>query len=492
MAGDSRERPPLEPSGCMGMDIGGSLVKFVFLELQETPAWCDASVQTALQKIAEEGKSLWQYDAQLSFFDDKLKGTLHFLSFESTIVEEAVNKFRQLGVHSKLSKIHTAGGGAYKYAELFQKLLGIELVAVDELAVVVRGISWMAEKRWLKEIYGLGAVASTGNMQELQTVNRIKRYLDPRHDELFPLLLVNIGSGVSIVRVDSPVQFARVSGTALGGGTYWGLARLLTGCETWEEATQLAAKGKANLVNLTVADIYGGDYKLSTGAVLPGNLVASFFARASHEENAADTGAILRALTVMIAQNICQISALQARLQGTTRVLFTGNFLRQNALAQQTIAAQMERVTFSSQRDGKGLHCQAFFLEHEGYFGAIGSLLHEAEPQERVHVPPSTRVRRRVDGSSRHAYRSATAPTLDLDGRTYGRQRSLESTFSEESETEARNYRPTPTGRKLEEGLPLVQRQTQARSSFIHGVIVGALLTGALALLLSCRSKRAP
>ena len=48
-------------------------------------------------------------------------------------------------------------------------------------------------------------------------------------EPLFPYLLVNIGSGVSMVKVDGPGAYERVSGTNLGGGSFWGLCRLLTG-----------------------------------------------------------------------------------------------------------------------------------------------------------------------------------------------------------------------------------------------------------------------
>ena len=39
-------------------------------------------------------------------------------------------------------------------------------------------------------------------------------------NELFPYLVVNIGSGVSILKVKSPGVFERVSGSSLGGGAY--------------------------------------------------------------------------------------------------------------------------------------------------------------------------------------------------------------------------------------------------------------------------------
>lgn len=62
------------------------------------------------------------------------------------------------------------------------------------------------------------------------------------------------------------------SGTSLGGGTFLGLCCLLTGCETYEEAIELATHGDSNKVDKLVKDIYGGDYPKFN---LPGSTVAS-------------------------------------------------------------------------------------------------------------------------------------------------------------------------------------------------------------------------
>lgn len=51
------------------------------------------------------------------------------------------------------------------------------------------------------------------------TVN-CRKFVDARSDP-FPYLLVNIGSGVSIIKVTSLNEFERVSGSSLGGGTFW-------------------------------------------------------------------------------------------------------------------------------------------------------------------------------------------------------------------------------------------------------------------------------
>ena len=41
--------------------------------------------------------------------------------------------------------------------------------------------------------------------------------------DTFPYLLVNIGSGVSIICIKNETEWERVGGTAMGGGTFWGL-----------------------------------------------------------------------------------------------------------------------------------------------------------------------------------------------------------------------------------------------------------------------------
>lgn len=55
---------------------------------------------------------------------------------------------------------------------------------------------------------------------------------------------------------------------------FLGLCCLLTGCNTFEEAIQLATKGDHTKVDKLIRDIYGGDYDRFD---LPGDLVAARF-----------------------------------------------------------------------------------------------------------------------------------------------------------------------------------------------------------------------
>lgn len=59
---------------------------------------------------------------------------------------------------------------------------------------------------------------------------------------------------------------------SIGGGTFLGLCSLLTGCNTFDEAIELAANGDNTKVDKLVRDIYGGSYSKFG---LPGELVAS-------------------------------------------------------------------------------------------------------------------------------------------------------------------------------------------------------------------------
>ena len=66
----------------------------------------------------------------------------------------------------------------------------------------------------------------------------------------YPYLLVMIGTGVSVLRVDGPRKHERISGSTIGGGTYWGLCRLLTDVEDFESVLNLAERGDPSKVDM--------------------------------------------------------------------------------------------------------------------------------------------------------------------------------------------------------------------------------------------------
>ena len=105
---------------------------------------------------------------------------------------------------------------------------------------------------------------------------------------LFPFLLVNIGSGVSVLKVEGVTQgadgtpkirYRRVGGTACGGATFLGLAKLLTNQPelSFSEALNLASAGDSSKVDKVVGDIYGEAGSKALG--LPASLTAASFGK---------------------------------------------------------------------------------------------------------------------------------------------------------------------------------------------------------------------
>ncbi len=76
------------------------------------------------------------------------------------------------------------------------------------------------------------------------------------------------------------------------------------------------------------------------------------------------------ALLMMITNNIGQVAHLNAVLHKCSKVFFVGSFLRHNSIS-------CRRLAFAINFWSKGA-MEALFLEHEGYFGALGTFLQSA------------------------------------------------------------------------------------------------------------------
>jgi type II pantothenate kinase len=493
----------------IGMDMGGSLSKIcLFAPYTVGGDGVKALLDFVQSETTYGGTGV--REESLSFESTKFGGRFHFIRFETSRTKGAVEMLKRVLLSSNTSNngyrklvIHATGGGALKYAQLFETELGVKLEPEDELETILRGIVFIMME------YPETCYAIKPAVESQSTVDAVEGVV-PMHirvpspikavDELFPFLVVNIGSGVSIVKVDSPSSMRRVSGTAVGGGTYFGLCKLLTRCETFEEAMDMADRGDSRRVNMLVSDIYGEGGYNRVG--LPGSVTASFFGKAasalgatrpassgSHEDiiearrdeqwfrilrttasfhapaaalavyfgeiiypiggglitllcvciialtvdfvrrnrrrarkqilirqGSSNTTAttstttpspnisllrpnivdgkevvfrdedIARALVTMVAQNVTQLAYLNAKIHKTKRIVFTGNFLRHNAIALRVLTTNLTLWS--------GGDVQAVFMEHEGYFGALGAFLSSVNDERNDLPVPPPRVSR--------------------------------------------------------------------------------------------------
>ncbi|KAI5770344.1 PANK2 [Gulo gulo luscus] len=350
-----------------GLDIGGTLVKLVYFEPKDITAEEEEEEVESLKSIRKYLTSNVAYgstgirDVHLELKNLTLcgrKGNLHFIRFPT----HDMPAFIQMGRDKNFSSLHTVfcatGGGAYKFEKDFLTIGDLQLCKLDELDCLVKGILYIDSVGFngRSQCYYFENPADAEKCQKLP--------FDLKNP--YPLLLVNIGSGVSILAVYSKDNYKRVTGTSLGGGTFFGLCCLLTGCTTFEEALEMASRGDSTKVDKLVRDIYGGDYERFG---LPGWAVASSFGNMMSKEKreAVSKEDLARATLITITNNIGSIARMCALNENINQVVFVGNFLRINTIAMRLLAYALDYWS-------KG-QLKALFSEHEGYFGAVGALL---------------------------------------------------------------------------------------------------------------------
>ncbi|XP_068436947.1 pantothenate kinase 2, mitochondrial isoform X2 [Clinocottus analis] len=353
-----KTRPPFP---WFGMDIGGTLVKLVYFEPKDITAEEEQEEVENLKSIRRYLTSNTAYaktgirDVHLELQDLTLcgrTGNLHFIRFPT----HDLPAFLQMVRNKHFSSLHTTlcatGGGAYKFESDFRTMADLQLHKLDELDCLIRGVLY------------IDSVVSSGPSECYYFENPTDpdRCIQKPYtlENPFPLLLVNIGSGVSILAVYSETNYKRVTGTSLGGGTFLGLCCLLTGCSTFEEALEMASQGESTRVDKLVRDIYGGNYESF------GNMMSKDKRESVSKEDLA------RATLVTITNNIGSITRMCALNENIERVVFVGNFLRVNTLSMKLLAYAMDYWS-------KG-QLKALFLQHEGYFGAVGALLELLHP----------------------------------------------------------------------------------------------------------------
>ncbi|KAF0687231.1 Aste57867_20993 [Aphanomyces stellatus] len=345
-----------------GMDVGGTLGKLVYFE-----------------KVADEGQTapyLGEFHAYLVENEKYGKsaerdarmmlqvpgGRIHFLRFETNQFEYVVEFVLHRCFHRDIRTMACTGGGAFKFSKLFEDNLGICLEKVDELECLIRGMVFV-----MRHVHDECYTFNNVSLHSQGMGEATKKIVKTPQSELYPFLLVNIGSGVSILKVTSETEYHRVSGTSLGGGTFLGLCKLLSKYKSFDEALEASAKGNSQTVDMNVGDIYGGNY---TQFNLSATTLASSFGKMGTKydpKSGVRDEDIARSLLIMITTNIGQVAYLSALRSHTHRIYFCGNFLRQNEIASRQLAYAIDYWSKSKM--------EAQFFHHEGFFGALGALL---------------------------------------------------------------------------------------------------------------------
>lgn len=146
------------------------------------------------------------------------------------------------------------GGGAHKFYERLRDTLGVEVRREEEMECLVLGLGFVMEVPNEVFWYSDELVQAISHPHQpppppsslpsdppdpfprpSPNPPQYSLSFDSQPGPAqFPCLFVNIGSGVSIIKVDDYGKYERISGTSLGGGTLWGLLSLLTGAKSFD------------------------------------------------------------------------------------------------------------------------------------------------------------------------------------------------------------------------------------------------------------------
>ncbi|GJN67310.1 hypothetical protein PLIIFM63780_004751 [Purpureocillium lilacinum] len=285
-------------------------------------------------------------------------GRLNFQSFETDRVDDCVELMKNLrdkqlelnGSQPSELCVMATGGGAYKFYDKIRDALGVDVLREDEMECLIIGLDFFITEI-PREVF---TYSETDPMH----------FVSPR-EAIYPYLLVNIGSGVSFLKVTGPRSYER----------------------TFDEMLDSAEHGDNAKVDMLVGDIYGTDY----GKIgLKSTAIASSFGKVFRMKNAAASAAaaqasgstdgqatpadvgfsdgdISRSLLYAVSNNIGQIAYLQSQIHNLSDIYFGGSFIRGH---RQTMNTLSYAIRFWSKGEK-----QAYFLRHEGYLGAVGAFL---------------------------------------------------------------------------------------------------------------------
>lgn len=241
-------------------------------------------------------------------------------------IDDIIKEFKSS--NKEINNLHFTGGKAYELYKDHEKVFNSTLM--DEFESNIRGIDYLYNLR--------------------KNVN------------MFNYLVASIGTGTSIVLKRNKIQ--HLGGTAMGGGMFMALVKLLYDLDDYDTIISLANRGDRYKVDLKVSDIYTKDdsriedyFRAFTAASL-GKINEFSNIRSLKRED------VIHSLLGIIGENIGLIAILLAKIHEITDIIFCGGLLVNNKILKNILKLMAK----SRQR-------KAIFLKNSEFAGAIGALL---------------------------------------------------------------------------------------------------------------------
>ena len=246
--------------------------------------------------------------------------------------------------------IYGTGGGAISYTETIKKFIKKkDLEIINEFKSIVNGIKSL-KTIFPNFIYKLKKEKIQEKINKKIMHEKKKEYISI--ENVYPFLLVNIGTGISISLVTSE-NVTYTSGTALGGESFSGFVKQFYSNLDYFEIMKKMDK------------FYQENYLKDKECNFMDKNLKNSFSKNKNDEEYYKLNLIF-GFFFSILNNICLISNKLAKNKKINHVLFIGNFLKNN-ISSEIIITDL----YSKLNEKNNFHSTPLFLEIEGFLGSF-------------------------------------------------------------------------------------------------------------------------
>ncbi len=179
---------------------------------------------------------------------------------------------------------------------------GLTLKQIDRVVCTGVGSSFLKD-----DLYGI----PTAKVDEFLAIGLGGRYITG----LDHCVVASMGTGTSLTHVRGD-EISYINGSGVGGGTILGLCSKMLGTRSYEHIDQLACRGSAEAVDLTIGDITRG-----TLANMNNKTTASNFGKTNDDASDAD---FAMGVVNMVFQTVGIFAMMAAREHKTDAIVLTG------------------------------------------------------------------------------------------------------------------------------------------------------------------------
>ena len=280
----------------------------------------------------------------------------------TTILSEPRNK-------SRISSCYFCGKINGKKENLIYKLfqkkcvkLGtstdLSILGIDYMNNYLQSSFFDLPKEEILNLVRVGMSRSKSNLCK-ESINR-----NALKSGLYPYLLATGDEGISVYRVDSVDSRKKIGDNTIGPTTIWSLFYLTCNYKDLEFAMNEAFKGNNEYIDLSVGDIYGGDYEdISLGA----DLIAGSFSKVKTSDvNLIEKKDIGKSLAIFYGVTYSRFAALVSWGEKINKMIISGDTFDSLELMQMIQSCLGEYSKHS---------INAVFSDYSKYFEIIGMLV---------------------------------------------------------------------------------------------------------------------